>query len=201
MTYKIFFEDQKIILTNKLKKSYKKKYPIYTKEKISIPDFLKKIENHSSGKFIFFIEDKKERLLDEFARELTKVAAAGGVVRNDEGKILFIKRKGKWDLPKGKLERGEDLKKCAQREVEEETGLDTLSLLGLRSTTYHIYKRDNKYHLKETFWYNMYSDSSKELIPQEEEDIESCTWEKPKKLKKILKNSFASIRTLFKNEY
>ena len=51
MTYKIFFEDKKIILTNKLKKSYKKKYPIYTKEKISIPDFLKKIENHSSGKF------------------------------------------------------------------------------------------------------------------------------------------------------
>ena len=81
MTYKIFFEDKKIILTNKLKKSYKKKYPIYTKEKISIPDFLKKIENHSSGKFIFFIEDKKERLLDEFALELTKVAAAGGVVK------------------------------------------------------------------------------------------------------------------------
>ena len=84
MTYKIFFEDKKIILTNKLKKSYKKKYPIYTKEKISIPDFLKKIENHSSGKFIFFIEDKKERLLDEFALELTKVAAAGGVGRPEK---------------------------------------------------------------------------------------------------------------------
>ena len=123
------------------------------------------------------------------------------MVRNPQGRILFIKRRGKWDLPKGKLEIGEDISECAQREVEEETGVKGLFVLGKRVVTYHIYKQDQRWYLKETHWYNMYSDGREDLRPQKEEDIEVCAWKKPKKLKKLLKNSFSSLREVFKGEF
>ena len=198
--YKVFFDDKKILVTNKLKKSYKKKYRIFLSKSVSVKDFIKKIEGYRYGKFVFYI-DKKENYFDDFASFFIQVKAAGGLVRDHKGKILFIKRKGKWDLPKGKLEEGELLEDCALREVQEETDVSPLELLGLRTITYHIYKREHQYYLKETHWYNMYSDYPKELHPQKEEEIEICTWKKPKKLKKLLKNSFSSIHEVFKGEY
>ena len=49
---------------------------------------------------------------------------AGGLVINNNNKVLFIYRKNKWDLPKGKPDKGENLEEAALREVVEETGLD-----------------------------------------------------------------------------
>ena len=182
--YKVFLDDKKILVTNTLKKSYKRKYRIFTLDKISVEDFIRKIDGYKSGKFLFYIESQD--LLKEFLKPFTLISAGGGVVRNPKGRILFIKRKGKWDLPKGKLETGEDIKEC---------------VLGKRVITYHIYKQDQRWLLKETHWYNMYSDSKEDLHPQKEEDIEVCAWKKPKKLKKLLKNSFSSLQEVFRGEY
>ena len=44
-------------------------------------------------------------------------------------KLLMIFRRGKWDLPKGKLDKGETFERCAVREIEEETGFRNLKLL------------------------------------------------------------------------
>ena len=99
------------------------------------------------------------------------------------------------------LEIGEDISECAQREVEEETGVKGLFVLGKRVITYHIYKQDQRWLLKETHWYNMYYDHKEDLCPQTEEDIEICAWKKPKKLKKLLKNSFSSLQEVFKGEF
>ena len=197
--YTVFFDDKKILVTNTLKKTYKKKYRIFTLKDLSIEAFVKKIDGYKSGKFLFYIDSPDP--LKEFEKAFTLIQAGGGVVRNPQGRILFIKRRGKWDLPKGKLEIGEDISECAQREVEEETGVKGLFVLGKRVVTYHIYKQDQRWYLKETHWYNMYSDATENLSPQQEEDIEVCAWKKPKKLKKLLKNSFSSIQEVFKGEY
>ena len=197
--YTVFFDDKKILVTNTLKKTYKKKYRIFTLKDLSVEAFVKKIDGYKSGKFLFYIDSPDP--LKEFEKAFTLIQAGGGVVRNPQGRILFIKRRGKWDLPKGKLETGEDISECAQREVEEETGVKGLFVLGKRVITYHIYKQDQRWYLKETHWYNMYSDGQEDLRPQKEEDIEVCAWKKPKKLKKLLKNSFSSLREVFKGEF
>ena len=197
--YTVFFDDKKILVTNTLKKTYKKKYRIFTLKDLSVEAFVKKIDGYKSGKFLFYIDSPDP--LKEFEKAFTLIQAGGGVVRNPQGRILFIKRRGKWDLPKGKLEIGEDISECAQREVEEETGVKGLFVLGKRVITYHIYKQDQRWLLKETHWYNMYSDSKEDLHPQKEEDIEVCAWKKPKKLKKLLKNSFSSLQEVFRGEY
>ena len=197
--YTVFFDDKKILVTNTLKKTYKKKYRIFTLKDLSVEAFVKKIDGYKSGKFLFYIDSPDP--LKEFEKAFTLIQAGGGVVRNPQGRILFIKRRGKWDLPKGKLEIGEDISECAQREVEEETGVKGLFVLGKRVVTYHIYKQDQRWLLKETHWYNLYSDSKEDLHPQKEEDIEVCAWKKPKKLKKLLKNSFSSLQEVFRGEY
>jgi len=62
--------------------------------------------------------------------------AAGGLVINEKKELLFILRRGLWDLPKGKNDGNEDSKECALREVKEETGFDieVKKLLGVYST-------------------------------------------------------------------
>lgn len=197
--YKVFLDNKKIWVTHSLKKPLKKKYKVFRQKDISIEAFLKKIEAYKAGKFVFLMEGKDP--MKEFVKAFTLIQAGGGVVRNAKGRILFIKRRGKWDLPKGKLEKGEDIQECSLREVSEETGIKKLKLLGKRIITYHIYKQDEQWCLKETHWYNMYCDHKEDLCPQTEEDIEICAWKKSKKLKKLLKNSFSSLQEVFKGEY
>ena len=52
-----------------------------------------------------------------------------GLVRNDKGQILFIRRRdnGKWGMPAGGIELKETVFEALQREVKEETGLDVIS--------------------------------------------------------------------------
>ena len=197
-TYKIFYNEKLIILTNRLTSKLLKN-KIFLLEDISIKEFISKIEHKKLKKVVIFYPEND--IFEKFLEKIERIQAGGGVVQNKVGDILFIKRKGKWDLPKGKLEAGEQIAECAQREVQEETALASLQLLGLRTITYHIYVQDQKYCLKKTSWYNMYSDATENLSPQQEEDIEVCAWKKPKKLKKLLKNSFSSIQEVFKGEY
>jgi len=197
--YKVFFDNKKIWVTNNLRKARKKKGKLFSLTTLSVKDFLKKVEKAKSGKFVFYI-DKGEDFFSYFTSALICIEAGGGVVRNPKGRILFIKRKGKWDLPKGKLEKGENISECALREVEEETGISQLSLKGFRSITYHIFSRDNKFFLKETHWFDMFSTFEDNFVPQKEEDIEKVTWKSDKKLRKTLKKSFLNIKELFLSE-
>src|SRR6476661_1663707 len=48
-----------------------------------------------------------EKLKKDFFKHFTFIEAAGGIVQNDRKDLLFIFRRGKWDLPKGKMEKGE----------------------------------------------------------------------------------------------
>jgi 8-oxo-dGTP pyrophosphatase MutT (NUDIX family) len=124
-----------------------------------------------------------------------KIIAAGGLVSNDKKELLMMFRRGKWDLPKGKLDEGETIEACALREVQEETGIGNLELGNLVGVTYHEYfeRRLNDDVLKETYWFAMRANGEIKLNPQKEEDIEKITWANENELKECLKNTYRNI--------
>ena len=131
------------------------------------------------------------------------IIAAGGLVFNEQNELLMIFRRGKWDLPKGKLDAGETVEACAVREVQEETGLITIELENLIGKTYHEYfdKWVNENVVKESWWYKMKSSVNEKLIPQMEEDIELIEWVDKKNFKKYLDNSYRNISEIVNKYY
>jgi ADP-ribose pyrophosphatase YjhB (NUDIX family) len=124
-----------------------------------------------------------------------KIIAAGGLVLNEQKEILLIFRRGKWDLPKGKLDENETITACAVREVEEETGLKNITLGNFITKTNHEYfdKWINEEVIKETWWYEMFASNNEQLIPQTEEDIEQIIWSNTSTVQKCLLNTYPNI--------
>lgn len=144
-----------------------------------------------------YIYEPGNDILDKFTSKIPMIVAAGGLVKNSKGNVLFIFREGKWDLPKGKLDKGESIEDAAIREVEEETGVTNLKITKYLQTTYHIFKRNGRYKLKKVLWFEMVTTFKGDLLPQLEEGITKVKWKGPKKTKKALKNSYRNIRILF----
>ncbi|MEO6314580.1 MAG: NUDIX hydrolase [Chitinophagaceae bacterium] len=134
-----------------------------------------------------------EALKKAFWKRFTVIQAAGGLVSNNTDEILMIFRRGKWDLPKGKLDEGETLEACAVREVEEETGLRNITLQSPLITTYHTYHENGKFILKESYWYRMQISDKQVLVPQAEEDIAEAKWVAKKDLAAVINNTFPSV--------
>lgn len=126
---------------------------------------------------------------------LKKIMAAGGLVLNEKQEVLMIFRRGKWDLPKGKLDEGEKIEECAVREVMEETGLRKLDLGPLLTITHHTYFDTwlKEEVIKETHWFLMQTSSEEKLIPQTAEDIERIEWVPSNDLSLYLSNSYETI--------
>jgi 8-oxo-dGTP pyrophosphatase MutT (NUDIX family) len=146
-----------------------------------------------------FLHPDLQALKKEFFRKFTLVQAAGGVVKNSNNELLLIYRRGKWDLPKGKLDKGETLEDCAVREVMEETGLKNVVLESPLMITYHTYHEGTKFILKESHWYAMKVNGEQKLVPQTEEDIAEIKWVKPGDLNNYYKNAFPSVIDVLKN--
>lgn len=195
--YQIYVNDKVIILTNV--KENNEKIKCYPLDEMSIFQIIKELSDKNTDKIHLFSQDK-HHLLELFKKKLPVIQAAGGVVLNANGEYLFIKRNGKWDLPKGKLEKDESPEQAAVREVEEETGVNYLKISKLRSVTYHIFKRNGKYRLKETYWYDMQTSFDGELKAQSEEGIEKAVWKKKTKIPKLMKSSYGNIKKLLFQE-
>jgi len=130
----------------------------------------------------------------------TRIEAAGGIVRNEMQELLFIKRLGIWDLPKGKLHKNENPEQGALREVTEETGLINLKISKQLPSTYHIYTdRKGNEILKETFWFEMSCSENQNLVPQLEEDITEVKWFSIADLKIPVQNTYASLQNLLES--
>ena len=141
-----------------------------------------------------FLHTDLEALKKAFWKRFTIVQAAGGLVTNAAGEILMIFRRGKWDLPKGKLDAGETLEQCAVREVAEETGLQRIQLKNRLLTTYHTYHESGKFILKESYWYRMAIAGTQLLVPQTAEDIAEASWVAPVAIDDLMKNTFPSVK-------
>ena len=136
----------------------------------------------------------REALLGQLYDMYHPIDAGGGVAYNEKKEVLMIYRRGKWDLPKGKLDKGEEIEACALREVSEETGLRRLSIDGKICDTYHIYSLDNEQLLKCTAWFSMTGTSGDQLKPQKEENILEARWVKEEDLGPLAARSYEAIR-------
>lgn len=185
--YKIYINDTQIILTNH---NTKQLFSINTSEKlIGIYDgkiktlfrYIDLAEKTNRYSEIILSFPDLDILWTDFKSIFKYITAAGGVVLNEKAEVLSIFRRGMWDLPKGKVDKGEDIKSAAKREVEEETGIKVVELPIPLVSTYHIYKLNKKRILKKTEWFIMNANSGR-LTPQIEEDIEEVIWLPPKDL-------------------
>ncbi len=148
----------------------------------------------------YVISDRPDRALELFTGNFKVIKAAGGIVKraDNEDLVLMIFRLGKWDLPKGKMEKGESTEKSAVREVEEECGIGGLKIIRRLPETRHMYFHKDRWVMKETVWYEMVTDDRRDLIPQTEEGITEVRWVSLNKLPELLKNSYSSIASLLK---
>ena len=165
-----------------------------------LPNFLK---SHSEVHEVTLISDNVEELWMRFCLNYFEVVSAGGLVVNSENNFLWIKRNNHWDLPKGKVERGESIENAAMREVSEETGIENLEITGDLSTTYHTYDIDGVVHLKTTFWFSMkHKGGDTKGTPQTIEGITEVKWLSMPIPEKVWDSTYGTIRIVvnaFKN--
>lgn len=191
--YKVFVNDKPIILTTQVEKE--NKFKNYLLKSVNLKKVLREL-NTTNIKEVRIIHHNEKKLLKKFLKKLPNVIAGGGKVVNKKGEVLFIFRNGKWDLPKGKTEKKEPIEDSAIREVEEETGVTGLKITKPLENTYHIFKRNGRYRIKITYWYEMYTEFEGEFKPEENEGITKVAWLNQKQIKKAMKNSYANIRAL-----
>ena len=191
--YKIFYLDKPIVITD-VKSDNKNVHNIKFKD-FNLKKALKNLSKKNISS-IRIIGKDKEKLLKKFLKLLPKIIAAGGKVLNQKGEILFIFRNNKWDLPKGKAEDNESIADTAIREVKEETGIAKLVITKPLEITYHIFKKNNTFRLKVTYWFEMKSMADNQLTPQVEEGITKVEWINNSEIDKIKKKCYANIRLL-----
>ncbi len=193
--YKVFINEKKLSINNYINNA-EKNFPY---EGISTIEMAIDLLENTSCREVNIYDDEAEKVWEDFCDLFRNIDAAGGIVKNEEGKILFIHRLGKWDLPKGKLEPNETLEKAAVREVEEETGLDNLTVDEFINPTFHMYteKKDNERILKTTYWYSMKYSGNKKLIPQTEEGITQVEWKDKLAIQsEVFPNTFKNIQLI-----
>jgi ADP-ribose pyrophosphatase YjhB (NUDIX family) len=135
------------------------------------------------------------KVIEDFKSHFKVIKAAGGIVSKKD-KILFIKRLGKWDFPKGKIDKGEEEETAAVREVAEECGVSTV-IKNKIGTTWHTYLQGGQDILKKTVWFAMECVDDTNLKPQIEEDISAIEWVKLYKTERQLANTYQSIRAIY----
>ncbi|MCC8426016.1 NUDIX hydrolase [Mucilaginibacter sp. UR6-11] len=189
--YRIYI-NQKVILLTESEPKKSAHYQKIDSQTFDLKIIYTWILAHKSD--LFYIRCNDARLFLKQVKESVKVIeAAGGLVKNENKDLLFIYRNDKWDLPKGKIEKGETVKDAAVREVEEECSI-VVSKRGEKiCKTYHVYIYKDEVVLKKTHWYKMKARGQNKLKPQREEGITDVRWFKPNDIDAILVNTFPSI--------
>lgn len=195
--YKVFVNDKPLFLTNEVAKETD--FQLFLLESVDIEQVIIKMFQNKIQKAYLYYPDEKA-ILKKVKEKIPVCKAGGGLVYNKAGDVLFIFRNGKWDLPKGGIEKGEEIEDTAIREVEEETGVTNLKITHKLQKTYHVFKRGGKYKLKVTHWYEMRTDFTGTPKPQANEGIEKVAWLGTAEIKEALKNSYENIKLLFEEE-
>ncbi|WP_346858754.1 NUDIX domain-containing protein [uncultured Draconibacterium sp.] len=199
--YKVFFNEKRIVFSTTSKITLSKSKPEFIENPSvkGVKNWLEKFI-HAGEQESVLEHDKPEQLLKNFKSAFINVDAAGGIVRRNN-KLLFIFRNGKWDLPKGKIDKGETPAKAAIREVEEECGISGHTIVKKLPSTFHIYKSPykksfGKWIFKETFWYEMDYRGENNGIPQLDEGISEVRWFKKNELNEVLENTYENLKQI-----
>jgi ADP-ribose pyrophosphatase YjhB (NUDIX family) len=192
--YKVFVNDCPIILTDNKKNVIN--FNLVHFETIKVDQIVAQIFQQKLFGITLFCENLEESWM-KFQSNFKSQKAAGGKVINSNNEMLFIYRFNKWDLPKGKLDKGESVSECAIREVEEECGIANLKIVKPLETTYHIYIEKGNTILKTTYWFLMNTDYIGKLTPQLEEGIEQVVFKNEAEVKLALENTYENIKLLF----
>jgi 8-oxo-dGTP pyrophosphatase MutT (NUDIX family) len=196
--YKVFVNDKPFFLTNQIVKETD--FQLFLLESTDIEKLVINMFNNKIKKCYLYYPDEKI-ILKKLKEKIPVQRAGGGLVYNKKGEVLFIFRNGKWDLPKGGKEKREKMKLTAMREVEEETGVNLLTITKKLQKTYHIFKRNGIYKLKITQWYEMKTDFEGTPVGQLEEGIEKVAWLNPEQIQEAMKNSYENIKLVFEEDH
>ncbi|MBI5218730.1 MAG: NUDIX domain-containing protein [Bacteroidia bacterium] len=195
--YKIFFNDRVICLTDKLSVDNNREQSIIYrhKDKKKLFETIKDFTEKKAVDKIYIYSDDLKKLKRHFKSCFHIIKAAGGLVRNENGRILGIKRFGKWDFPKGKVEQNENYKAAAVREVSEECRLEQekLVILDTLNPTYHTYHEKGIFILKKTYWFEMLYNGKRQPKPQTIEGITDIKWFDKPELNTFLQNTYFSL--------
>jgi 8-oxo-dGTP pyrophosphatase MutT (NUDIX family) len=198
MNIQIYFNNKFIKLSsndiqNSQNQAIKKSY-LLNDNKLNFNKIIDEFLFDPSNDNIKIVSSDLNTLLELFKSKFYYIEAAGGFIEKDN-EFLFIHRQGIWDLPKGKLEKGETIKNAAIRECEEECGIKQLTITKQLSSTFHLYKYKKGFALKQSYWFYMKSDYSKKLTPQLEEDIDEVKWFSKHEIETIIiKHTYYTIR-------
>ncbi len=199
--YKVFFNNNSLFLANQLlqKQTFSVSYK-YTNLK-NLKEFIFTNCSEIENKEILIYHTSLSNLWNNFKSLFEVKNAGGGLVINANNEILFIKRRGLWDLPKGHQEKNEDIETTAIREVMEECGISNLKIIKPLINTYHTYWLNAKAILKPSHWYLMQYTNNEQGSPQTEEDITEIKWFAKNELEDVYLNTFPSIRDVVTDYY
>jgi 8-oxo-dGTP pyrophosphatase MutT (NUDIX family) len=189
MNSRIYFND---IFIELIEDKINKKKPLHTdieqertKKRKKLKSILNNFLNQKECESILINDFDLTDLIDLFKNQFYYIEAAGGFIENNQ-KYLFIHRHGRWDLPKGKLEKNETIENAAIRECEEECGVKNLTITQQLKSTFHIYTFKNSFALKQSYWFYMKTNYSEKLIPQIEENIDEVKWFSLDEIKRLV---------------
>lgn len=200
MNKKIYFNNAYLLITDEALQPSANQLIVLTDNESNekLIEFTKKFIQQNDGLNLIFSTKNVSSIFELIKSQFAFIEAAGGLIEQN-GNYLFIFRLGKWDLPKGKIDKGEKPMEAAIRECEEECAITGLSITKELLSTYHIYPYKNGFALKITYWYLMTSTHQGTLTPQTEENIEKVVWLDPKSIQDLVsQNTYPSITDLIR---
>jgi 8-oxo-dGTP pyrophosphatase MutT (NUDIX family) len=198
--YRIYLNEVRLIVAQELPEALEN-YQVLEEKGFSLADFFQQKCTVAIPETYVLLVVNPVLFLKKSSQKFKYIEAAGGLVYNEEGACLFIYRRNKWDLPKGKLDEGELPIEAAKREVEEECGVVVTAVNELLAETYHLYEMKGEVVLKKTYWYAMAVSGKPDLIPQAEEDITEACWLSKDQLNEVQSNSYPLILDLVNEQF
>lgn len=189
--YKVFIDQKPVIFIEKEELSTELNV-VKAKSIESIDDLKPHLKAASIEHPLLLKSKNPKKSFKRLFADHKKIEAAGGIVKRGE-KFLVIKRKGLWDIPKGKIDKGETAEVACVREIMEECGIDGHQITQPLTETYHTMKWNGRPAIKRTYWFMLTYDGPKKTSPETKEGITKAKWMTEEEMLGIRTKTYGSI--------